>query len=451
MKPLLFCGKVALLLCAFAMVLLPSCKDDAVPGIETLANDFSSKVVQDYMELMAVLSKETIGAFPPVVARAYAYTGLALYESMVPGMPENNSFAGHISGLTADQIPDAEAGEYHWGVVANAVLAAMLRDCYSGATAENLAAIDALEASYRHDIFAAEADESVLARSEAHGKAVAMAMLAYATLDGQADCFNTNFPTSYAAPVGPGLWRPTPPLFALALQPYWGDVRPFLTRNITEELAPPPPNYSTDPGSEFWQQVMEVYNTVTNLTPEERVIANYWSDDPGKSATPAGHSLSILRQVLGLEQSNLAVSAEAFALMTLAIHDGFISCWETKYTYNLVRPITVIQTQIDGAFTIPLPTPPFPEYTSGHSVQSGAAAKVLTEMFGDNYAFTDYTQVNRTDIDGTPRSFASFYAFADEAARSRLYGGIHFRSAIDEGIAQGLGVGENIMALPYRK
>ncbi|MBI1191998.1 MAG: phosphatase PAP2 family protein [Bacteroidetes bacterium] len=450
MKSLRFLRMAVLTFCTFAFVLMPSCQDKE-PGIESRASDFSSQVVQDYMSLMGVLSKETTGAFPPVVARAYAYTGLALYESLVPGMPDNNSFAGLISGFSADMIPDAEAGEYHWGVVANAVLAQMLRDCFSGATPENLAAIDALEVDYRDNIFAAEADAEVMSRSEAHGKAVALAILAYADADGEANCFNTNFPTSYVAPVGPGMWRPTPPLFALALQPYWGDVRPFLNRNISEEMPPPPPSYSTTPGTEFMDEVMEVYNTVLNLTDEQRIIAHYWSDDPGKSATPAGHSLSILRQVLDLEDANLAEAAESFALMTMAVHDAFISCWESKYIYNLVRPITVIQTEIDGAFTIPLPTPPFPEYTSGHSVQSGAAAKVLTEIFGENYAFTDYTQVNRPDINGDPRSFASFYAFADEAARSRLYGGIHFRSAIDEGIAQGLGVGENIMALPYRK
>jgi len=451
MKPLRFLQLSALTLCSAVMVLTPSCKEEDLPGIETQASEFSSKVVQDYMSLMAVLSKETTGAFPPVVARAYAYTGLALYESLVPGMPDNNSFAGQINGLNADMIPEAAPGEYHWGVVANTVLAEMLRTCYANATAENLAAIDALEASYRNDLFASEADEDVLARSEEHGRAVALAIIAYADSDGQSNCFNTNFPTSYVAPVGPGMWRPTPPLFALALQPYWGDVRPFLTRNISEEMPPPPPSYSTDPSSKFMEEVMEVYDVVNSQTPEEFVIAHYWSDDPGKSPTPAGHSLQILRQVLDWENANLAESAEAFALMGMSLHDAFISCWKAKYVYNLVRPITFIQVEIDPGFTIPLPTPPFPEYTSGHSVQSGAAAKVLTELFGEDYAFTDYAQVDRTDINGAPRSFPSFYAFADEAARSRLYGGIHFRSAIDEGIAQGLGVGENIMALPYRK
>jgi hypothetical protein len=451
MKPLRFLRLTALALCGAVWLMTSSCKEDDLPGIVTPANEFSSDVVQDYMKLMAVLSKETTGAFPPVVARAYAYTGLALYESLIPGMPDNNSLAGHINGLDADMLPDAAAGDYHWGVVANTVLAEMLRDCFSGATAENLAAIDALEASYRNDIFAGEADAAVVERSEEHGRAVALAIIAYADSDGESNCFNTNFPTSYVAPVGPGMWRPTPPLFALALQPYWGDVRPFLTRNISEEMPPPPPTYSTDPSSKFMEEVMEVYNVVNSLTPEQFVIAHYWSDDPGKSPTPAGHSLQILRQVLELENADLAVSAEAFALMGLALHDAFISCWKSKYVYNLIRPITFIQVEIDPSFAIALPTPPFPEYTSGHSVQSGAAAKVLTEIFGEAYAFTDYAQVDRTDIDGSPRNFSSFYAFADEAARSRLYGGIHFRSAIDEGIAQGLGVGENIMALPYRK
>ena len=134
----------------------------------------------------------------------------------------------------------------------------------------------------------------------------------------------------------------------------------------------------------------------------------------------------------------------------MGIHDAFISCWKAKYFYNLIRPITYIHEHIDDTWSIPLATPPFPEYTSGHSVQSGATAEILTDLFGENYSFVDSTHVNRTDIDGSPRSFNSFYEFADEAAISRLYGGIHYRAAIDIGVEQGIKVGENIAKLQFK-
>ncbi len=435
---------------SLVVLVLGSCKDDDPVGIETYTRNFSGEVVQDWMQIMLVLSKETTGAFPPAVARVIGYTGLALYESVVPGMPEYQSMAGQINGLSPGDLPTAEPGEYHWGAVANVVLAQMTRSCFAGASPENFQAMDDLEASY-NAAFAAEVDASVMSRSIAFGQAMALAMIEYSNSDGQANCFNTNFPTSYVAPVGSGLWKPTPPLFAIALQPYWGEIRPFVTKNVTEEMPPPPIPFSTDPSSPFWIELEEVFNVNATLTTEEDIIANFWSDDPGKSSTPPGHSLSILRIVLEQENADLATSAESFAKLGMAVHDAFISCWKAKYIYNLIRPITVVHEHVDPSFSIPLPTPPFPEYTSGHSVQSGAAAKVLTDLFGDNYAFTDVTQVFRSDIDGSARSFSSFYAFADEAAISRLYGGIHYRKAIDEGIAQGLGVGENISALHFKK
>ncbi len=433
----------------FLGILISSCKKDDV-GIQTMTKDFDAEVTLEWMDMVEVLSKETTGAFPPVVARAIAYIGLGLYEAVVPGMPEYRSMAGQVNGLNPGMIPDAGPGEYHWGAVANAVLSEMIKTCYSNATAANKLAMQELEEQYNTQ-FAAEVPADVYNRSIAHGKAVAAAVIEYADADGEANCFNTNFPTSYFAPVGVGLWKPTPPLFAPALQPYWGNVRPFLTVNVTDELPPPCPNYTMEPGSFFYEELMEVYHQVANNTDEQKTIAHFWSDDPGKSSTPPGHSLSILRQVLAMEQADLALSAEAFTLLGIAVHDAFVSCWKAKYMYNLIRPITVIHQEVEAGFTIPLPTPPFPEYTSGHSVQSGAAAKVLTELFGASYAFTDYTHINRVDINGAPRSFPSFYAFADEAAVSRLYGGIHYRIAIDEGVAQGLGVGSNIMAIPYKK
>ena len=149
--------------------------------------------------------------------------------------------------------------------------------------------------------------------------------------------------------------------------------------------------------------------------------------------------------MLRKQNANLAKTAETYAKVGMAINDAFISCWRCKFQFNLVRPITYIQQYIDPAFTSILTTPPFPEHTSGHSAQAGAAATVLSDLFGNNYAFPDSTHVSRTDIDGTPRSFSSFIEAANETAISRLYGGIHFRQAIDKGVLQGNLIGQNVI------
>jgi hypothetical protein len=190
-----------------------------------------------------------------------------------------------------------------------------------------------------------------------------------------------------------------------------------------------------------------VYDTVNGLTPEQEQIARFWSDDPGSSPTPPGHSISITTQVLRLEGASLARAAESYARVAIAVCDAFVCCWYRKYTDNLLRPVTYLQRLVDPEWQPLLITPPFPEYPSGHSVQSGAACQVLTQLFGDGYRFTDHTHDSRGLA---PRSFGSFLEAAREAAISRLYGGIHYRSAIEDGIAQGIRIGDAAGALELR-
>ncbi len=418
---------------------------------DTMTTDaYSSQVVTQWMDLLLKLTQEGPGFTPPVAARAFGYTSLTLYESVRPGMPGYKTMAGQVNDLTIGMLPQVKDKAYHWGAVANAALATIIRSCYNNASTENLTAIDELEAYFTTQVFSTEANRNILNRSVAYGKGVGEAMVAYTISDNQGACYDNNFPESYVPPTGDGLWVPTLPDFQRALQPYWGEVRPFVTKNVETPMPPPPPVYSTNPASAFWMETMEVYNTVKNLTAEQKVIAEFWSDDPGTTATPPGHSISILKQILEDEDANLALAAEAFAKMGMGLHDAFISCWHAKYAYNLIRPITVIHQYIDQGFAIPLVTPPFPEYPSGHSVQSGAAAQILTDLFGNDYSFTDHLHESRTDIDGRARSFDSFDDFAEEAAISRLYGGIHYRAAIELGVVQGKEIGSNISNLVFK-
>ncbi len=279
------------------------------------------------------------------------------------------------------------------------------------------------------------------------GREVARAIFEWSRVDGGHEGYARNFPP-YTPPVGRGLWAPTPPGFLPALQPFWGGNRCFAVPNGS---ACPPgqhPPYSEEPSSAFFAEALEAYEAVNGITPEQEAIARFWSDDPGTTPTPPGHSISITTQVLRREVSSLAQAAEVYAKVGMAVSDAFVACWNAKYAYNLLRPITFVRAVIDPEWSPLLMTPPFPEYPSGHSVQSGAAFEVLTNLFGDRYAFVDRTHEARGLA---PRRFASFLAAADEAAISRLYGGIHFRSAIVDGIVQGRCIGEAVNRLPVRE
>jgi hypothetical protein len=430
-----------------ALVVITGCKKDEDT---TPVSDFGSAVPISYFSLALKLTKETAGFTPPVAARAYGYTGVTLYEAVVAGMKDYQSLEGQVNGLAVGDVPSIEDGKaYQWELVANAALAGILRNLYKTTSAANLAAIDSLE-NLHFEALSAGVSEDVAERSKAHGQAVAAAMYEYGQSDNQDECYLKNFPADYVPPVGNGYWVPTA-AGQKALQPYWGSVRPFLTADVSGTQPSGHPVFSTVPASEFFAEALDVYNTTTALTDEQKIIANFWSDDPGKTSTPPGHSISVLSQVLDNEDANLALAAEAYAKVGMAVHDAFISCWKCKYDFSLMRPVTFIKENIDSTWTTLLSTPPFPEYTSGHSVQSGASAQVMTDLFGANYAFTDKTHEARTDIDGTPRSFDSFFEMAEEAAISRLYGGIHYKAAIDDGLEQGKKIGLNIGALRFKK
>jgi PAP2 superfamily len=251
---------------------------------------------------------------------------------------------------------------------------------------------------------------------------------------------NLGFPAAYTLGSGPANWKPTS---AIALQqqpllPHWGNNRTFAMPGGSACPLPPPPEYSEVPGSDFFQQALEVVDVKKNLTPEQRTIARFWSDDPMLSPTPPGHWVSIAMQIIERDKIDLAKSTEILARLGVTLADAFIANWQTKYQYDLLRPVTYIRRTMDKTWEPALLTPPFPEYPSGHSTQSMAAAFVLTHMFGEGFAFADATHVR----DGiTQRQYPDFIAAAKEAGISRLYGGIHFRAAIEKGFDQGACVG----------
>ncbi len=416
---------------------------------DSTAYDYRSDLARDWSSLHQSLIRRTWGFSPPVASRALGYLGVTLYEAVVPGMPEHQSLAGQLNGLI-DLPQPVMAQRYHWGAAANSALAAMTQRLFPTAHDEHQAQMTALYARYA-STFAGETDAETLARSEAFGSAIADAIFEWSLTDGGHEGYRYNFPAYFELPAGEGIWQPTTRAKGnpqRAMQPRWGDNRPFTLVSGAECAPPPPPPYSEAPNSDFYREAREVYDISLELSAEQLEIARFWADDPFRTATPSGHSVAILTQVLEREDATLAMAAEAYARMGIALADSFISCWHAKYEYNLLRPITYIQRVIDPAWTPVLTTPPFPEYPSGHSVESSAAAAVLSYMFGNAYAFTDATH----ETWGLPnRSFASFASFAEEAAMSRIYGGIHFRSAIENGLVQGSCIAERVNALHFTR
>ncbi len=403
------------------------------------ASEYDAEVPTTWFDLALGLVRTTPGFSPPVAARAFGYAGVALYEAVAPGTSKRRSFAGVLNGLT--RAPGPSDGAYHWPTVANGALATILRLLFPTTPSGNIAAIDELERRFAGKAQAA-LPFGIYKRSVARGDEVARHVFDWSTTDGGHEAFRNNFP-GYTPPSGPGLWVPTPPGLLPALQPYWGGNRPFVPGS-SEPCAPgPPPYFSESVGSAFYAEARECYGVTSGLSPEQKAIARFWSDDPGQTATPSGHSVSILTQVARELNLTLDRAAEAYAKVGVAVADSFVACWRTKYQYNLLRPVTYIRSVIDPSWTSLLVTPPFPEYTSGHSVQTAAAAHVLTSLFGQ-LAFMDHTH----DAQGLPpRAFSSFAAAAEEAAVSRLYGGIHFRAAIERGLEQGACIGEQVAAL----
>lgn len=412
----------------------------AITRGQTNTADFDAQVATAWYDVLYQRVRDE-KLVPPIASRLFGYAGVALYEAVVPGMPGYQSLAGQLNDLPPLPQPDPQAA-YHWPTVANAALATLSHTLLAGASTATVRAVIDLERQL-DDQFAATVPADVMQRSIAHGQRVGLAIADWAAADGIGALDNC----AYTPSGGPGLWEPTPPQFAAPLQPCWGQMRPFALRERSNQCQPvTQPVYSEETDSQFYFEALEVYLTVEDLTADQQEIARFWSDDPGKTGTPPGHTISILTQITRNQPLALDAAAEAYARLGIAVADAFISCWQTKFATNVVRPVTYIRRVIDPGWTSPITTPPFPEYTSGHSVQTAAAATVLTDLLGDSYSFTDDTH---QALGYAPRSFDSFFAMAQEAAISRLYGGIHYRSAIEAGLEQGRCIGQQVNTLKF--
>jgi hypothetical protein len=375
----------------------------------------------------------------------YAYASAAAYEAARHADSTYRSMAGQVARLAPLPAPEAGA-TYHWGMASvRAFLTVGRQLTFSRAR------MDTVRAGFDRQFAAAGVPADVAQRSLAYGDTIAQRILAWAGTDGY---LQSRGMPKYSVTRDPGRWIPTPPAYMDGVEPNWGTITPFTLDSVAAFRPAPATPFDTARGSAFMREAQEVLATGRALTEEQRTIAAFWDCNPyvmnvqghtsfaTKKITPGGHWMAITSLVTRQANSGLPATAEAYARTSIALADAFIGAWEEKYRSAVLRPETVINRWLDEQWAPLLQTPPFPEYPSGHSVISTAAAEVLTQLYGDAFAFTDSTE----QMYGLPvRSFPSFRAAAAEAAISRLYAGIHFRHAIEAGQAQGRRIGMHVV------
>lgn len=379
---------------------------------------------------------------PPVSSRIYVYPHIAFYECIRQQDPAYASLAGKLNGLKA--LPKAPPRTDLF--IAACISFARMGQFLVGSEYK-------MEdwAKAFGDSMARTTDLEVLKISMDYGRQVADSILAWSKKD--------NYLVSKGMPrftlsSKPGTWLPTPNEYAPALEPWWKILRPMAVRSAGQFSPAKKLVYSPSKQSEFYKNVYEVYQIGKTLDSLKTSIAWYWDDNPNVSVqkghltyfehkiSPGGHWLMITRQACLEKNIPLVKASFTYTLTAISLFDAFISCWNEKYNSNLIRPVTVIKRTIDPAWDPLIQTPPFPEFTSGHAVISNAAATVLTRILGENYQFTDNTEI---PFNIKPRSFPSFYAAAEESTWSRVYGGIHYPETARISIKQGRAIGNYVL------
>lgn len=431
-------------LCGLLLVSLLStaCREEVNPNYYTDAQN-ATFLHQSMKQLTDVIVHDIFS--PPVASRIYAYPSIAAYEAALPDYPEYRSLQGQLTGLA--DVPKPEAGKEYCYPLASVQAFLTVGKALIFSEDKIVAFQEKINNSFKE----IKMPSAVYKRSIAYGEKVAQHILAWADKDNYKE--TRTFP-KYSITDDPEKWRPTPPDYMDGIEPHWKEIRPFVLENADQFLPPPPTPFNMEKNSPFYKEVMEVYQALEAEKEQRVAIAEFWDCNPyvshhqghvmfaTKKITPGGHWINIAALAAKTTNADFMKTLQTYALTSVALADGFISCWDEKYRSSLIRPETVINEHIDEEWAPLLQTPPFPEYTSGHSVISRAAAVALTSIYGDSFSFDDNTEEEY----GLPvRSFTSFYQAADEAAISRLYGGIHYPPACFNGVAQGEKVGEFVV------
>lgn len=425
-----------------AALCLASCQDTKEP-IEITPEHFHESIDRT----TAVIIHDIFS--PPVASRIYAYPNVAAYEIIAASDSDLLPLAGQLSELSA--IPEAPVENY------NPELAALVAHMDMS---RRLIFSEDMLTTYRDSLYGlwTKANKKEFETSKTYGLKVADHIAAWMDKDHYKQ---TRTMPKFAVTTGDeARWQPTPPSYMEGIEPHWNKIRPFVIKDAAQFKPAPPPAFSLDKDSDFYKELKEVYDISQSITEkgdtsEEIEIAQFWDCNPyvsvnrghlmfaTKKITPGGHWMGIAKIATQKAEFDVSQTLLTYVKTSVAMADAFISCWDEKYRSNLVRPETLINEHIDDSWQPILQTPPFPEYVSGHSVVSGAASEALTSILGDNFSFNDTTEV---PYDLPVRNFKSFRLAAQEAAISRMYGGIHYRAAVDIGLQQGVELGQFVVA-----
>lgn len=421
-------------------VILTSCKEEIKPTVQAFQtsdlNNANTVLLEAVME----------DAFtPPVASRIYAYSHLAHYTTLQSLRNDSLiAITNKLNGLNDFKIEKSKN--------INPELAALFafsnigkKLIYSEIFFEDLT--DSLKLKAQQKGFSDE----VIANSESYASKISLQISDWIDKD---NYNNTRTLPRFTSTKQPENWRETPPDYATSLEPHWDKIRTLAIDSANVFKYKPIPEYSTEEDSDFYKMVYQVYDVVNNKTETTEKTAWFWDCNPIMTVhkghmvttihkfTPPGHWLNIVNQISAKENSDYYTTTKAYTLTAMAMFDAIIAAWYVKYKTDLVRPVTYIQENIDADWEPVLQTPPFPEYTSGHSATSASAAEILTHIFGENYSFTDNTQL-RFGLED--RTFNSFREAANQVNLSRFYGGIHYKQGVEEGGRQGSEIAKLIL------
>jgi hypothetical protein len=459
-RPISLLGKISGFLFVSSFLLVSCKKDDIKDDSAKLQNQSAENadIATRWADMTLYTIKYAAKNSPTYSSRALGYIGLAMYEAVVNADPNKRSMSGQLSGLTNLPVPQASAS-YYWPLALNAAEASLLKYLYPNPAVSPPSSISKIDSLYNlifreksRGLSAATVDRSV-----EFGKSLASKIYEWSKADGGDVGYSKHFDPAYTFPSGNSYWIPPTAGQTVSnypLHPYWGQNRTFATTNgalATPAIVP----YSTDVNSAYYKLYNDVYQKNKILTQQEKEIAAWWADDPTQTYSPPGHSYNIATIIIKKANANIIKAAETYARVGMSLADAFICCWKTKVAYFNERPSSYVRKNIDANWTQYWPEPPFPAFPSGHSTQGAAMATVLTDLYGDNFSFTDNTHMGlflppyTTAL--TTRTFTNIWASAEECAYSRFLGGIHTQQDNDTGIAEGTKIGANINNLVWKK
>ena len=384
---------------------------------------------------------------PPVASRIYVYPTIAAYEILINQHPNFKSLSGKLKGLDKIPLPDPEL-EYSFPL---ASIHAFLE------VGKDLIFSEEKITDFQNEIMSELKElgipNEIYNRSIDYADIVASHIRKWYKKDNYDQ--TRSFPKYTIRRNNIESWKPTPPDYMEGIEPHWNKIRTLLIDSADQFTVDQPPNFSLEKDSHFYKDLYEVYQIGKNLTDEQKQIASFWDCNPyvshhkghamfaTKKITPGGHWIGITKIATQKADLSLMETIYTYTLVSVGLFDSFIVCWDEKWRSILVRPETLINQFIDKDWIPYLQTPPFPEYTSGHSVISRTSAKILTKVLGDNFEFLDTTEEK---YGLKARKYKSFIEAADEAAISRIWGGIHYMPAITLGVKQGDKVGHFVLS-----